>query len=236
VEWDQLCAELALELCQGSCPGTGDCFQPNGTPGCEDEECCKEVCFEDIFCCAVQWDEACAAEAFIICTCGGKGSCAVPHGLLGCSDEKCCRAVCEIDPFCCQVAWDGICVSEAAQLCGVTTKGCGDKGTGSCFEPNGTPFCDDALCCTIVCGFDPLCCEVMWDSICVNLANLCNPNQLACPGDIDHSGAVDVTDLITAMMDIGCAAPARCLGDANHDGACDVQDMMLVLKTWGQCP
>jgi hypothetical protein len=289
VEWDQLCADLALELCQGSCPGEGDCFQPHGTPGCADEECCKKVCLEDIFCCAVQWDEDCAFLAVIQCVCPSKGNCIVPHPFPGCEDEECCQAVCEIDPFCCQVEWDGICAGEAYELCdiklfcgskkagscfdshstpfcndetccdavceihpfccetgwdstctieadGLCTPGCGDKGTGSCFEQHG-PFCDDADCCKTVCSVDPFCCDVAWDGICVNEAfQFCVASQAPCPGDIDHNGVVDVTDLITAIMDIGCAAPARCQGDVTLDGACDVQDMMLVLKTWGKCP
>ena len=29
------------------CPGEGDCLEPNGTPGCEDELCCDTVCVAD---------------------------------------------------------------------------------------------------------------------------------------------------------------------------------------------
>ena len=59
-------------LCTGSfaqetCgPGAGPCGEPNGTPGCEDVECCLLVCNPvdgDPFCCIVQWDQQCADTA-----------------------------------------------------------------------------------------------------------------------------------------------------------------------------
>jgi hypothetical protein len=50
-----------------SCPGEGDCCEANGTPGCEDEECCAAVCLDDPFCCDVEWDQTCADEAAEIC-------------------------------------------------------------------------------------------------------------------------------------------------------------------------
>ncbi|MBC23317.1 MAG: hypothetical protein CMJ32_05305 [Phycisphaerae bacterium] len=44
--------------------------------------------------------------------------------------------------------------------------GCGDPSTGSCLEPNGTPYCDDAKCCEAICAGDPFCCDNEWDEIC----------------------------------------------------------------------
>ncbi len=38
-------------------------------------------------------------------------------------------------------------------------------GIDCCF-PNGTPGCTDATCQATVCGLDPFCCDVSWDSIC----------------------------------------------------------------------
>ena len=37
---------------------------------------------------------------------------------------------------------------------------------GSCDQANGTPGCDDAACCNLVCDLDPYCCEVAWDEMC----------------------------------------------------------------------
>jgi hypothetical protein len=50
-----------------SCPGEGDCCEANGTPACDDAECCAAVCAIDAFCCDVEWDQVCADEAAEIC-------------------------------------------------------------------------------------------------------------------------------------------------------------------------
>ncbi|MCA9289541.1 MAG: hypothetical protein KDA25_00335, partial [Phycisphaerales bacterium] len=50
-----------------ACPGEGPCREANGSPGCEDAACCLEVCAVDPFCCEVEWDEACASAACILC-------------------------------------------------------------------------------------------------------------------------------------------------------------------------
>ena len=49
------------------CPGSGDCFTANGTPGCDDGTCCDTVCAVDPFCCTNQWDTQCANEAQSLC-------------------------------------------------------------------------------------------------------------------------------------------------------------------------
>lgn len=56
-------------------------------------------------------------------------------------------------------------------------------GTGDCFEANGTPGCDDPICCTLVCAIDPFCCESEWDAVCADLAKgACPPPGAAPPG------------------------------------------------------
>ncbi len=47
---------------------------------------------------------------------------------------------------------------------------CGDPNAGSCFQPNGTPECDDPFCCSIVCAANSFCCIMTWDQSCVDLA------------------------------------------------------------------
>ena len=50
----------------GACtcgPGAGSCTGANGTPGCELLKCCEPVCLSDTFCCAIEWDQNCAAFA-----------------------------------------------------------------------------------------------------------------------------------------------------------------------------
>ena len=48
-------------------PGAGNCCAANGTPSCDDKECCTAVCFIDPFCCDTVWDGNCAAVATDLC-------------------------------------------------------------------------------------------------------------------------------------------------------------------------
>ena len=58
---------------------------------------------------------------------------------------------------------------------------CGDPATGDCRAPNGTPFCDDAVCCELVCNLMPYCCEVEWSDNCAGLAEAnCVPRHACC--------------------------------------------------------
>jgi hypothetical protein len=49
------------------CPGQGDCFVVDGTPGCADPVCCSQVCAQDPFCCNTSWDLACSLGAAELC-------------------------------------------------------------------------------------------------------------------------------------------------------------------------
>ncbi len=56
---------------------------------------------------------------------------------------------------------------------------------GDCCSPHGGPGCDVAACQDCVCGADPLCCRLVWDSICVtgtaDCADACSCNQTPLP-------------------------------------------------------
>jgi hypothetical protein len=73
-------------------------------------------------------------------------SCLVAHGTPHCNDLICCEMVCTIDPLCCEAAWDDACVMQAAAVC----VGCGDPAAGHCLGRNGTPGCDNPVCCNTV--------------------------------------------------------------------------------------
>ena len=49
-----------------------------------------------------------------------------------------------------------------------TTRGVGacGEGAGDCLSPNGSPACDEVVCCEGVCNLDPYCCDVTWDDVC----------------------------------------------------------------------
>jgi hypothetical protein len=70
VEWDQLCADAAANLCGKLCGGGGgasNCCVPNGGLGCDDPGCQAAVCGADPFCCDVEWDQLCADAAVGLC-------------------------------------------------------------------------------------------------------------------------------------------------------------------------
>ena len=128
-----------FEICGD--PDSGDCFEANGTPGCNDEACCNVVCHDDPFCCDVEWDEDCADTALALCEdpppCPGQGSCLEPHPSPGCDDEACCNLIVAIDGFCGNL-WDRICALEAAELCGKGTCTLPDCPPEATLEPEST--------------------------------------------------------------------------------------------------
>lgn len=68
ISWDGLCAGQALDLCEQEPPSyDGDCFSPNGTPGCEDANCSDLICGMDPFCCDIEWDALCVSQAEVYC-------------------------------------------------------------------------------------------------------------------------------------------------------------------------
>jgi hypothetical protein len=217
-EWDEVCADEAAEIC-ATCggAGAGDCGEPNGTPGCNDEACCNFVCSLDPFCCDVEWDQACADEATLLCTAcvNGTGSCFQEHETVGCDDPDCCATVCGVDSFCCDTEWDSLCAEQAAELCG----NCGDPKAGSCFEENGTIGCDNAECCAAVCAMDSFCCDTEWDSLCVEAAGeICASCGGAGAGDCfaaNSTPGCNDADCCTAV----CAVDSFCC-DVEWDGVC----------------
>ena len=80
--------------------------------------------------------------------------------------------------------------------CGAGPSQCGDPKAGDCFEANGTPGCDDEVCCTLVSKMDPWCGGTGWDNLCVAWAkNHCLPVSGSAPSielaeiRIDHFGS-----------------------------------------------
>lgn len=102
-------------------------------------------------------------------TCGDpdSGGCLSTHPTPGCGDQDCCESVCRIDPACCASGWDQACVATALDLC---APGCGDPAAGSCLAEHLAPGCSNGACCAAVCDLLPRCCEIAWDSLCVEYA------------------------------------------------------------------
>jgi hypothetical protein len=69
--WDANCVAIAVNQCSGSCghPTAGDCNSTHPSPGCNDRECCQEVCEILPRCCEVLWDQSCVDHASLLGNC-----------------------------------------------------------------------------------------------------------------------------------------------------------------------
>ena len=136
--WDTSCAAAARAICNigptAACPPlecgdplAGNCCVQHIGPSCLNEACCEVVCASDPFCCATEWDGACAAIAgkSSSCPCDGPscgsietGSCFTPHTTPFCNQANCCGIICgKAAPECCEIAWDDYCVKLAFIFC-----------------------------------------------------------------------------------------------------------------------
>jgi len=59
-----------------------------------------------------------------------------------------------------------------------------------------------------------------------------NITALACPSDVDSSGAVDVDDLLALIAGWGGADPTL---DIDGSGTVDVDDLLILIGAWGPC-
>ena len=126
-------------------PESGSCFEANGSPYCDDEECCNTVCyeFEEEHCCTEEWNEDCASMAGMFCGGGGggcgdpeSGSCCEANYTPYCDDGECCEIVCYMMGYewCCDEeggGWDDMCAEAAQEYCGDT---CGPPTAACCFD------------------------------------------------------------------------------------------------------
>jgi hypothetical protein len=108
----------------------GSCFVANGTPNCDDADCCNNVINNWDASCADDWDQVCADLAQIVCrTCGDPdaGDCFEPNGTAYCDNPDCCTTVCALDPTCCQLnGWDQACADLALANCALASVESGD--------------------------------------------------------------------------------------------------------------
>ncbi len=195
-----------------------DCCDNSVFPGCNDAACEALICSQDPLCCSESWDALCRDAA--IAQCAVCGSCCQVHGEPGCSAQGCEEVVCSFDPFCCDNAWDAICVSHAEDICLVCGgTGCGDSAAGGCYVPNGSPGCDDAGCCQMVCAADPSCCDDHWDETCAgSAAALCGGCGQVSAGNCCKSNGSPACDDEECCQLICGVDPFCC--DNTWDGIC----------------
>lgn len=109
----------------------------------------------------------------------GEGDCCTSRVEPGCAAISCQACVCALDGFCCETGWDVFCSDAAKSECADSCP-CGPPVPtrtptpspvpgGDCCAVHDGSGCDDAACQACVCGADPDCCEVPWDTLCVSL-------------------------------------------------------------------
>lgn len=143
------CLQGGVDFCAttASCgvPEAGSCCVPNGTPGCDDSECCALVCaWYGDSCCDEAWDEWCAEGAESLCAPQCLGVCC--HGVCETATEEECLCFggvyfpgqsCEDTPDMC----DGPCCFPTGECFEVDAVDCDIfhgvwHGLGTCDDPN----------------------------------------------------------------------------------------------------
>jgi len=226
--WNISAAEGGGPVCG---PGNGDCCVEggNGTPGCDDEACCEEICALDPFCCDISWDGICADEAQDFCDiCGGGGE--GPGGCEGddecddgdaCTDDACVDGQCvntEIDCDDGDQCTDDFCVDGACQ----------SEDNGECCP--GCDTCDGDVNCDG--SVDPL------DSGAVLARFGLDPcNEENCRYDVNCDGSIDPLDSGYILARFGvCNEPEVCkiCGDAGNVFNDDCSDAPVDTLNIGQ--
>lgn len=217
VSWEQSCVNLAGQEC-GKCDGlgTGSCLYAGSGGACNDEPCCNLVVGLRPEC-ATFWDQTCADLAILNClACGATvvpNDCYTVSPFAFCQDALCCSTVCIVDPLCCQVRWDESCILNAGLFC--PDLACGSAAAGDCCLSHGTPFCNDAQCCSLICQLDPFCCNGRWDFQCVDQTlQFCT--GLSCP----CGGGGPGQDCFVAHLVPGCNSSVCCNEVCNSDPFC----------------
>ena len=130
------------------------------------------------------------------------GDCFEPHEGPSCDDEVCCNLVCDEFALCCLLEWDESCADIANDAC-EPPPAC--PAEGSCFEPHENSGCDNALCCELVCGFDPFCCGGPWDQLCTDEAKqVCGLPACALPACSAHATPEPETIDCDSRVNDGC--------------------------------
>ncbi len=58
-----------------------------------------------------------------------------------------------------------------------------------------------------------------------------------CPWDLDCTGSVGVSDLLSLLGSWGpCPPKGDCLADFDNTGDVGVKDLLILLGNWGPCP
>jgi len=241
--------QLTAEVRAG-CPGSGDCCSIHAGFGCDDFNCCDEVCSAEPFCCFLDWDGYCVSLAEEACgnlcggVCPGIGDCCTSHATPGCNDGLCCDLVCTENFACCAGTWSSTCANLAVAICDVCEPPIVCPMEGDCCDFNFTGGCDREFCCDLICnvldGGDEFCCRGKWDDICArkareHCANICECEAF---GDLNGDGLHDLRDVAANQNCFGGQGAAigdECAcADYDSDDDADLADFRAFQSSLGQ--
>lgn len=87
---------------------------------------------------------------------------------------------------------------------------------------------------TMFCGNQPNPINGTWNDLGGNTMNA--SCKYLCMGDIDASGDVTVSDILTLIADFGqCNGINSCFSDLNDDEQVNVMDLLILIGNWGVC-
>ena len=110
--------------------------------------------------------------------------------------------------------------------------------TGECDEPHGGLGCIDPVCCSNVCAFNPLCCEVAWDATCVQGAvDACGIFFYQCqPGGPVNNCATNATIVTASGSRAFNSANATTDGPVHSGDLCQSGSDFFYNDIWWRVP
>ena len=133
--------------------------------------------------------------------------------------------------------WNGVEFGAGTLAVAFTAIPAGCLGaTGDCAQPHGAPGCADANCCSAVCNFDFICCDVGWDESCVSYAielcgifvHRCDSPNPGVPNDCAPNANVVSGDSSRTFNVTGCNTDGP-----NHPGAtCNSGNDFFFYDVW----
>ena len=141
-------------------PDSGDCCTEggNGSPGCDDEACCEQICEIDKWCCTVWWDDICADEAQDLCDVCQPAECDPPCGEGEICDDGVCVPAPEVpeNDTCEDAPVDDLSIAQTLTYMGDNTLATMTCAAGG-FEETWHAFdlTEPADVTTSLCGTDP---------------------------------------------------------------------------------
>ncbi len=219
-----------------SCP-SGVCIYTNNADACDDNNACTTSDTCSAGSCVGGAPPNCDdANACTDDTCDPATGCVQTNNTAACSDGN----VCTVNDVCSGGACAGTLEAQTPlvstvfgsstamrriQVTPLSPPPVGNPAcnanAGACDQSNGTPGCNDVVCCNIVCQADPFCCDTSWDAICAEAAST------ACVGQPPSDGNQPIALLLTSP-DWPCINLY-----VQADGSLSITPALQLAEAWG---